>query len=105
MPPLVERIVEVVPENPIKAAADALLHYVATLSGVLLAFLLLLYPLTRLLGGVPQMDWRPVPGLKNIRLSRFGLCTGSRCAIRQAAWAASSKGEPWIGTLSLSLSQ
>jgi len=35
------------------AAAGALLHYVATLSGVLLAFLLLLYPLTRLLGGVP----------------------------------------------------
>ncbi len=34
------------------AAAGALLHYVATLSGVLLAFLLLLYPLTRLLGGV-----------------------------------------------------
>jgi Na+/H+-dicarboxylate symporter len=35
------------------AAAGALLHYVATLSGVLLAFLLFLYPLTRLLGGVP----------------------------------------------------
>ena len=35
------------------AAAGALLHYVATLSGVLLAFLLLLYPLTRLLSGVP----------------------------------------------------
>jgi Na+/H+-dicarboxylate symporter len=34
------------------AAAGALLHYVATLSGVLLAFLLFLYPLTRLLGGV-----------------------------------------------------
>jgi len=34
------------------SAAGALLHYVATLSGVLLAFLLLLYPLTRLFGGV-----------------------------------------------------
>jgi Na+/H+-dicarboxylate symporter len=35
------------------SAAGALFHYVATLSGVLLAFLLLLYPLTRLLAGVP----------------------------------------------------
>lgn len=34
------------------AAAGALLHYVATLSGVLLTFLLLLYPVTRLLSGV-----------------------------------------------------
>ncbi len=37
------------------SAAGVLLHYVAALAAVLLAFLVLLYPLTALLGGVP---WR-----------------------------------------------
>jgi proton glutamate symport protein len=35
------------------SAAGVLLHYVATLSGVLLLFTLALYPLARVLGGVP----------------------------------------------------
>ncbi|HEX9610532.1 MAG TPA: cation:dicarboxylase symporter family transporter [Gemmatimonadales bacterium] len=35
------------------AAAGALLHYVLTLSAVLLAFTLLLYPVARVFGGVP----------------------------------------------------